>query len=100
MKRLPNTLAQTRQEKAAEQKFRGLLEAAPDAMVIANEKGEIVLVNGQAEKMFGYRREELLGKPVEKLIPQRFRDKHSLHRKHYHTDPRSSGPRSSSRSAV
>src|ERR1700722_5022486 len=50
-------------------KFRGLLEAAPDAMIVVNERGEIVLVNLQAEKQFGYRRDELLGKMVNSIVP-------------------------------
>lgn len=59
--------------RASEARFRGLVEAAPNAMVIANEKGSIVLVNDQAEKRFGYARKELLGQPIEILVPERFR---------------------------
>jgi PAS domain S-box-containing protein len=56
-------------------KFRGLLEAAPDAMIVVNERGEIVLVNLQAEKQFGYRRDELLGKMVNSIVPQGFAER-------------------------
>ena len=64
------------ERRKAEQKFRGLLESAPDPMVIVNAKGEIVLVNSQTEQMFGYQRQELLGKPIEILIPARFAGRH------------------------
>ncbi|MFI5530604.1 PAS domain S-box protein [Kitasatospora sp. NPDC051853] len=69
--------------KAAEQRFRGLLEAAPDAMVIVDGAGLIRLVNAQTESLFGYRRSELLGQPVELLIPGRFRGLHGKHREGY-----------------
>ena len=57
------------------QAFRGLLEAAPDAMVVVNEGGEIVLVNVQAEKQFGYHRDELVGKEVGGIIPEGFAER-------------------------
>ena len=63
-----------------EQKFRSFLESAPDAIVIVDESGRIALINTQTEKLFGYGREELLGKPVEVLIPERFRGRHAGHR--------------------
>ena len=56
-------------------KYRGLLEAAPDAMVVVNQGGEIVLLNLQAEKQFGYRRDELLGQPVKNIIPEGFAER-------------------------
>ena len=70
-----------------QQPFRDLLESAPDAMVIVNESGEIVLVNSQTEKLFGYNREQLLGGPIERLIPSRFRAQHLVHRQDYCADP-------------
>jgi PAS domain S-box-containing protein len=73
---------------AAETKFRGLLESAPDSIVCVDGAGRIVLLNSQVEKMFGYGREELLGQPIETLMPERFRGAHVGHRSHYHTEPR------------
>ena len=70
-----------------QQPFRDLLESAPDAMVIVNESGEIVLVNSQTEKLFGYSREQLLGGPIERLIPSRFHPQHLVHRQNYCADP-------------
>jgi diguanylate cyclase (GGDEF)-like protein/PAS domain S-box-containing protein len=71
----------------AQDRFRGLLESAPDAMVIVDPAGEVVLVNAQAERLFGYRREELLGQRVELLIPDRCRGRHVAHRTLYAADP-------------
>ena len=59
----------------SETKYRGLLEAAPDAMVVVNQSGEIVLLNVQAEKQFGYRRDELLGQKVTNIIPVGFAER-------------------------
>ena len=70
--------------KHAEEKFRGLLEAAPDAMVVVDEKGVIQLVNSQTERMFGFDRVEIVGQPVEMLVPRRFRKKHAKHREGYY----------------
>jgi PAS domain S-box-containing protein len=58
-----------------EGRYRGLLEAAPDAMVVVNQAGEIVLLNVQAEKQFGYRRDELLGQKVKNIIPEGFAER-------------------------
>lgn len=74
--------------KKAEQKFRGLLESAPDPMVIVDRTGHIVLVNTQTEKLFGYARPELLGQLVDILVPDRFQARHPEHRTRYFTEPK------------
>jgi protein-histidine pros-kinase len=74
--------------KKAEEKFRALLESAPDAIVIANREGSIVLVNSQTERLFGYSREELLGQKVGILLPGRFQDNHHKHRDGYFANPK------------
>jgi PAS domain S-box-containing protein len=66
----------------------GLLEAAPDAIVGVNADGVIVLLNAQAERLFGYARDELLGQPLELLVPESTRDIHPRHRAAYIRDPR------------
>ncbi len=63
------------ESKEAEARYRGLLEAAPDAMVVVNQAGEIVLLNVQAEKQFGYSRDELLGQQVKNIIPEGFAER-------------------------
>jgi PAS domain S-box-containing protein len=70
-----------------EELFRGLLDSAPDAMVVVDPEGKILLVNAQTEKLFGYSREDLVGQPVERLIPTRFHGQHVLHRSKYSSDP-------------
>jgi PAS domain S-box-containing protein len=74
--------------RASEVKFRGILESAPDAMVIADGHGRIVLVNAETERLFGYNREELVGQLVDILVPERFRGKHPHHREGYTAHPR------------
>src|ERR1051326_909216 len=74
--------------KKAEQKFKDLLESAPDAMVIVNQKGDIVLVNSQAVKLFGWKQEELMGQKIEVLVPQRVRDIHPPHRTNFFDSPK------------
>jgi PAS domain S-box-containing protein len=74
--------------KKAEERFKGLLESAPDAMVIMGRDGRIVLINAQTEKLFGYSRDELIGQWVELLVPERFREHHPAHRTGYFANPK------------
>lgn len=72
--------------KQASRYARDILESAPDAMVIADKAGTIVIINAQTEKLFGYHRDEMLGQPVELLIPNRFREKHPSQREDFFAD--------------
>ena len=76
------------EHKRAEEKFRELLESAPDAMVIVNGCGEIQLVNAETKTLFGYTREELIGQPVEILMPARYRTRHPDARGGFFSEPR------------
>ncbi len=84
-----SAIRDTTDRKRADQKFKDLLEAAPDAMVIVNRQGRIVLVNSQAVKLFGWSRDELLSQPIELLIPARFGGAHPQHRNQFFSEPRS-----------
>ncbi len=75
------------ERKKTQAKFQGLLEAAPDAMLGVDSDGLIQLVNTQAERLFGYRREELINRPIETLVPERARRAHPAHRRGYFENP-------------
>ncbi|MBI3854884.1 MAG: PAS domain S-box protein, partial [Planctomycetes bacterium] len=71
-----------------DQLFRLAVESAPNAMIMVDPTGRIVLANAQTEKLFGYGREELLGQSIEKLVPERSRGRHPGHRSEFHAAPR------------
>lgn len=74
--------------KKAEERFRLAVEASPNAMIMVEREGTMVLVNTRAETLFGYARDELLGQKIERLVPPRFRDAHPGHRAGFHASPR------------
>jgi two-component system sensor kinase FixL len=76
------------ERKRLEERFRQVVEAAPNAMVMVNRTGEIVMVNAQSERVFGYSRAELLGQPAEMLVPARFRHHHPGLREAFFANPR------------
>lgn len=85
---ITSTIRVSREAEDSEAYFRHLLESAPDAMVIIDEQGKIAVVNGQAETMFRYRRGEMLGQPIEMLLPERIRERHQSHRQSFMSDPK------------
>ncbi|MBP9693040.1 MAG: PAS domain S-box protein, partial [Alphaproteobacteria bacterium] len=74
-------------QKLPKEEFQRILEATPDAMVIINKEGIIIFTNTQAEKIFNYKKDELLGQPVEILIPEPYRSQHPKHREDYFSSP-------------
>jgi PAS domain S-box-containing protein len=74
-------------QQQAEARFRGLLESAPDGIIVVDEAARIVIVNSEVEKMFGYAREELIGRPIELLVPQRYHQAHVRDRDRYMEAP-------------
>ena len=75
------------ERRQTEERFEGLLESAPDATCVIDTEGSLVLVNAQLERMFGYPRAELLGQPVEILVPESLRERHADHVRRFVTDP-------------
>ena len=73
--------------RASEMRFRAVVEAVPSAILLVDDKGRIVLANAQAEGLFGYPRTELVGGPVDRLLPERLRGPHAGFRRGYATDP-------------
>jgi PAS domain S-box-containing protein len=82
-----NMLVDITQSREAEDRFRLAVEAAPNGMVLTDAQGRIVIVNGEAEKLFGYERQELLGQPIETLIPSRLRTHHAKYRRGFSSRP-------------
>jgi PAS domain S-box-containing protein len=81
------TFVDITERKRAQEKFQGLLESAPDAMVIVDSDGNIVVVNAQTERLFGHDRQELIGQQIDMLFPERFRDRHREQRSGYFARP-------------
>ncbi len=75
------------ERKKAEERFRLVVESAPNAMILVNREGKISLVNDQTEKLFGYNREDLIGQKLEILLPNRFRNEHPDHRARFFSEP-------------
>ncbi len=83
----PGAAGDSGSRKLSEDRFRLVVEASPNAIIVTNAQGQIELVNKEAEKLFRYTREELLGQQIEMLIPQSFRSKHPTLREHFMTQP-------------
>lgn len=85
--RTHTTIFDLTERRQAERRFQGLLESAPDALLIVDSSGAIVLVNSRTEELFGYARRELLGQPIETLIPDRYRAGHPAQLQKYFAHP-------------
>jgi protein-histidine pros-kinase len=83
-----STVRDITERRRGEERFRRLVESAPDAMVIVDAQGKIAIVNSQTERMFGFDRSELLGQSMDVLVPERFREKHPWHRAAFSREPR------------
>ena len=84
---IASTVRDISADNTSESYFRNILESAPDAMIIIDHYGKIAIVNGQAEEMFGYSREDMMGQEVELLLPESLHDRHLSHRARYAGDP-------------
>ncbi len=80
-------LVQRAKRRRAERRFRQMLEGSPNGMLMVGRGGNIVLANALMEKLFGYRKEELLGRPVDMLVPERLRGQHAAHRERFLASP-------------
>src|SRR5262249_23246732 len=80
-------LAQRANRRRAERRFLPMLEGAPTGMLMVGRDGSIALANAQVEKLFGYSRAELLGRPVDVLVPERFRGQYAAHRDRFFASP-------------
>ena len=76
------------ERKHAEERFRLAVEAAPAAMIMVDQRGTVVLINALTEQLLGYSRHEIVGQPVDRLVPPRFRDRHPEYRTSFFVDPR------------
>ncbi|MBP0047520.1 response regulator [Marinobacterium sp. AK62] len=82
--------ARTCELKKSREQFHALMESAPDAMIVTSESGEILMINREAERLFGYERNEMIGQPVEMLLPSEVRYKHVIHRHKFSGESRAS----------
>ncbi len=83
-----STVVDITERKRAEERFRLVIESTPNGIVMVDRQGKILLVNASIEKSFGYNRNELMGKPIEMLLPERFRNKHPEYRAEFMASPK------------
>jgi PAS domain S-box-containing protein len=82
-----SAITDLRERKLAEERFRTVVEASPSGMIVTNAEGRIVLVNAEVQRLTGYQRQDLIGQPVEMLVPTRIRDQHHQFRKSFSASP-------------